>query len=169
MSDFSPHISVLQAKLQAWCVSMLSVVVDAYDLGAVIGKGAALRTGEADLWPDVIFVPKRSRGIVGRDAIKGAPALCIDIIHSSLPETERAALRGRYAGIHVLEYWQVEADTAQAALYQADAEWRYDLIPPDKAGMHFSTAIVELSFPVRWFREQPGIWRIMQAWGMIHD
>ncbi|MGQ9903134.1 MAG: hypothetical protein ACUVRU_02105 [Anaerolineae bacterium] len=169
MSDFSPCVSVLQAKLQAWCVGMLSVVVDAYSLGAVIGKGTALRTGEADLWPDVIFVPKRSRGIVSRDAIKGAPTLCIDIIHSGFPEAERAALRQRYAGIHVLEYWQVEADTAQAALYQADAEWRYDLIPPDKAGMHFSTAIVELSFPVKWFREQPDIWRIMQAWGMIHE
>lgn len=169
MSAFSPQVSVLQAKLQAWCVSMLSVVVDAYDLGAVIGKGVIVQAGETALWPDVAFVPKSRRGIVGRDAIRGAPALCIDIIHSGLPEAEREALRQRYAGIQVVEYWQVEADTAQAALYQASAGWQYDLIPPDKAGMHFSAAIVELSFPVKWFREQPSVWRIMQAWGMIRD
>lgn len=169
MSTFLPQVSVLQAKLQAWCVSLLSVVVDAYDLGAVIGKGVIVQAGETALWPDVAFVPKSSRGIVGRDAIRGAPALCIDIIHSRLPEAEREALRQRYAGIHVVEYWQVEADTAQAALYQASAGWQYDLIPPDKAGMHFSAAIVELSFPVKWFREQPTVWRIMQAWGLIRD
>ncbi len=169
MSTFSTQVSILQARLQAWCVGMLSILVDAYDLGAVIGKGAPVQAGDVELWPDVVFVPKNSRHIVGRDAIKGAPALCIDIIHSGLAQAEREALRERYAGIHVVEYWQVEADTARADLYQANANWRYDLIPPDKAGMHFSSAIVELSFPVRWFREQPGMWRIMQAWGMIRD
>ena len=169
MANIIPSLSVLQAKLQAWCVSMLSVVVDAYELGAVIGKGAIVRAGQEDLAPDVAFVPTASRGIVARDAIKGAPALCIDIIHGGMSEAERGMLRHRYAGIQVVEYWQVEADTGQAALYQASAEWQYDLIPPDKAGMHFSSAIVELSLPVKWFREQPGVWRMMQQWDMIHD
>jgi hypothetical protein len=174
MDTFSP-VSVLQAKLQAWCVAMLSVVVDAYQLGAVIGKGARVAAGDAALArgehvsPDVLFVPTDAREIVGRDAVRGAPGLVIDILHSGVPQAEREALRRRYAGLRVLEYWQVEADTAQSALYQASADWQYDLIPPDKAGMYFSAAIVELSFPVKWFREQPGVWAIMQRWEMIGD
>ncbi|MCS7060684.1 MAG: hypothetical protein RMN25_05910 [Anaerolineae bacterium] len=169
MAALSPQVSVLQAKLQAWCVSMLSLVVDAYDLGAVIGKGAVVQAGGQNLTPDVLFVSKSQRAMVGADAIHGPPALCIDIIYRTVPEPERESLRQRYASIQVVEYWQIEADTGQAALYQASATWSYDLIPPDKAGMHFSSAIVELSFPVRWFREQPSVWRIMQAWGMIRD
>jgi len=174
MESFT-SVSVLQAKLQAWCVAMLSVVVDAYQLGAVIGKGARVAAGDDALAggqfvaPDVMFVPTAARKAVGRDAVRGAPGLAIDILHSQIPHAERAALRQRYAGLCVLEYWQIEADTAQAALYQASADWQYDLIPPDKAGMYFSAAIPELSFPVKWFREQPGVWTVMQRWGMIGD
>lgn len=173
--DFSPSTAVLQAKLQAWCVNLLSILVDAYQLGAVLGKGACLRT-EADdmLSPDVLFVPTDVRKSVGADAVRataadGAPTLAIDIIHSGMPAAQRAAWRQRYAAAHVLEYWQIEADKAHPLFYQASADWQYDAILPDKAGMHFSTAIVELSFPVSWFRRQPDVWSMMQYWGMIHE
>lgn len=167
--DTVPAVSVLQAKLQAWCAGLLAIVVDAYQLGAVLGKGALVETGAQPLSPDVTFVPAASRNIVAADRVRGAPALAIDLIHHALPEADRAALCRRYADRHVLEYWQIEVDTAQSFLYQASANWEYDLIRPDNAGMHFSAAIVELSFPVKWFREQPGVWQIMERLGMIHD
>ena len=168
--DIDPRFSVLQAKLQAWCVSLLSIVVDAHHLGAVLGKGARVaEAGGVFLTPDVAFIPAARRKIVGPDSVRGAPGLVIDILQSGVLEPERDGLRRRYARLRALEYWQIEADTARAALYQADARWEYELIPPDKAGMHYSAAIPELSFPVRWFREQPGVWTIMQRLGMIHD
>ena len=170
MKEFDPRTSVLQAKLQAWCATLLSIVVDAYQLGAVLGRGALVAAADGDaLAPDVAFIPIADRAIAGPDSVKGAPGLAIDILFSRMPEPERAELRQRYAGLGVLEYWQIEADTAQAALYQANAAGEYDLILPDKVGMHFSAAIPELSFPVRWFREQPGVWTILQRWGMIRD
>jgi Putative restriction endonuclease len=170
MMDFYPSSAVLQAKLQAWCVNLLSIPVDAYKLGAVIGKGASIQTSTGDtLRPDVIFVPNEDRKSVGADAIHGSPLLVIDIIHSHMPENQRADLRLRYAAARVLEYWQVEADKASPALYQASANWAYDRIEPDKGGMHFSAAIVELSFPVQWFRRQPDLWTMMAYWGMIED
>jgi hypothetical protein len=168
--DFSPSTAVLQARMQAWCINLLSIPVDAYQLGAVIGKGAAIRTDEGDtLSPDVVFVPTAGRKIVAADAIHGAPLLAIDIIHSGMPERQRASLCQCYAAAHVLEYWQIEADKAKPLFYQANAQWGYDLILPDKGGMHFSTAIVELSFPILWFRRQPDLWSMMQYWGMIQD
>src|SRR5437764_5747625 len=109
--DFSPSTTVLQASMQAWCINLLSIPVDAYQLGAVIGKGVVIHTPEGDtLAPDVVFVPTAERRIVGVDAIHGAPSLAIDIIHSEMPEHQRAGLRQRYAAAHVLEYWQIEAD-----------------------------------------------------------
>jgi hypothetical protein len=168
--DFSPNTSVLQAKMQAWCVGLLSILVDAYKLGAVIGKGAAIQTADGEaLSPDVMFVSGDDPKIVTPGAIRGAPLLAIDIIHSQTPAPMRANLRSHYAAAHVLEYWQIEVDKGQAELYQANAAWDYDLIETDMAGMHFSAAIVELSFPVQWFRQQPDLWTMMAYWGMIED
>jgi hypothetical protein len=167
--DFSPSTAVLQAKMQAWCVGMLAILVDAYKLGAVLGKGAVIRTDKDVLAPDVMFVPNEDRKSVGADAVRSAPLLAIDMIHSGMPEPERAALRQRYAAAGVLEYWQIEADKATAQFFQAGAAGKYDPITPDKAGMHFSTAIVELSFPVLWFRRQPDLFTMMTYWDIIHD
>ncbi|MCL4506201.1 MAG: Uma2 family endonuclease [Chloroflexi bacterium] len=170
MVTFNPSISVLQARMQAWCVNLLSIPVDAYQLGAVIGKGAPVRAVGSDaLYPDVMFVSGQDRKAVQADAIYGAPLLAIDMLHSGVPERERAGLRARYAAAHVLEYWQIDVDRGQPHFYQASAAWQYDRIEPDNAGMHFSTAIVELSFPAVWFRRQPDLWTMMAYWGMIED
>jgi hypothetical protein len=162
----SPY-AVLQAKMQAWLVTLLTVVVEAYELGAVIGKGARVVVGDDTLTPDVLYVPNSDRKLVKPDAIRGAAPLAIDVLHSSFPEHERAELRRRYAAARVLEYWQVDADKGQAHFYQADANGRYDEIPPDKKGMHYSSAMVHLAFPVEWFRKQPDLLTIMQWWGLI--
>ena len=169
MATFNPSTSVLQAKLQAWCVGMLSILVDAYKLGAVIGKGACINTPDGSLYPDVMFVATEDSKIVSADAVRGAPLLTIDVIDSKLPAAEREALRQRYAAAHVLEYWQVEADRARPTFYQASAQWSYDAIPPDKIGMHFSAAIEELAFPVGWFRSQPDLFTMMTYWDIISD
>ncbi len=159
--------SVLQAKLQAWLVSMLTVVVEAYDLGAVIGKGARVVANKQTLTPDVVFVPNSDRKFVKPDAIECAPALAIDVLNSRVTELHKASLRERYAAAGVMEYWQIDADRATPHFYQADANGRYEEIPPDARGLHYASAIVELSFPVTWFREQPNLLTIMQWWGLI--
>jgi hypothetical protein len=168
--EFSPATAVLQAKMQAWCVGLLSIPVDAYKMGAVIGKGAVIQTPDGDtLSPDVMFVAGQDRSIVTAGTVNGAPLLAIDMIHSQTPISLRVNLRTRFAAARVLEYWQIEVDKGTAALYQANAKWDYDLIEPDKEGLHFSTAIVELSFPVQWFRQQPDLWTMMAYWGMIQE
>jgi hypothetical protein len=169
MATFNPSTLVLQAKMQAWCVVMLSILADAYKMGAVIGKGASIRTADDTLYPDVMFIPTADRKIVRSDAVHGGPLLAIDVIDSKLPHAERETLCRRYNAAHVLEYWQVEADLAHPTFYQASAAWTYDLIPPDGSGMHFSTAIVELAFPVSWFRSQPDLFTMMTYWDIISD
>jgi len=161
--------SVLQAKLQAWLVNLLTVVVEAYDLGAVLGKGARVVADDDALAPDVLYVPNHARQSVKADAIYGPPALAIDVLHSRVSEAERAALRRRYAAARVLEYWQIEADKGRGFFYQADAYWNYDLIPPDGGGIHYSAAIVQLAFPVDWLRKQPSLVRLMAWWGLIEE
>lgn len=171
MTQPSPF-AVLQAKQQAWLVTLLTVVSEAFELGAVIGKGARIIPSDAGadvLTPDVTFMSNKDRKLVQADAIRGPATLAIDVLHSRVPEGEREALRRRYAAAHVLEYWQVDADRGWLNAYQASAKWHYDLIPPDARGLYYSAAMVELAFPMKWFREQPGLLTLMQWWGLVED
>ena len=174
MSDLLPPaspapFSVLQAKLQAWLVTLLTVVVEAYDLGAIIGKGARVVANEQTLAPDVIFVSNRDRKHVKPDAIECAPALAIDVLNSRVTKSYKASLRQRYAAAGVMEYWQIDTDLAAPHFYQADVNGRYDEIPPDARGLHYSSAIIELAFPAEWFRTQPNLLTIMEWWGLIEN
>jgi hypothetical protein len=165
----SPY-SVLQAKLQAWTLVMLSAVCDAYDLGAVLGAGAAVRSAGAPavlLTPDIVFVPSGSSKQLKPDGIYDAAALAIDVLHSGVAQSARAERQAQYAAAGVLEYWQIIADKGAAQFFQLGATGGYDLVPPDKAGIHFSAAMVELAFPVKWFREQPKLWQVLSWWGLI--
>ena len=67
----------------------------------------------------------------------------------------------------MLEYWQIEADKGRAHLFQANANREYDEIAPDKAGLHYSVVMEELAFPVKWFKQMPDLWTMMEWWGMI--
>jgi hypothetical protein len=164
----SPH-AVLQAKLQAWVIALLSTVADAYEYGAVIGKGAVIQPKDGEpLTPDVIFVPKEFAKRVHAGHIESnAVALAVDVIHSGVMPAERKALQQRYASAQVLEYWQIDADKGRAHLFQASANWQYDEIAPDKGGLHYSVVMEELAFPVAWFKQMPDLWTMMEWWGMI--
>lgn len=158
--------SVLAGRLQAWCVNLLSIPADAYQLGAVVGKGAIAHAGDVVLTPDVMLVA--DAGQITAEEIVGAPALAIDLIDAALPEAQRVALVQQYAAAGVQEYWQIEADTACPLLYQRNTRGSYDRIASDAAGIYYS-CLEELFFPVLWFTDQPNLWTMMQYWGMIQD
>ena len=163
---------ILRARMQSWCIGLLSVVSDAYQLGAVIGYGAPIKLKKNNdfMRPDVIFVPAEFSKSINADFIAPGdigPALAIDIISSATPETQHAARMKQYGDAKVLEVWQIEVDRPRVSFYQADTKWGYDLVPPDKGGIYYSSVAEELSFPVNWFRTQPNLWKMMEYWGMI--
>lgn len=163
---------VLVAKQQAWCISLLSVIVDAYKLGAVLGATPIVLRDGVTMSAHALFIPGEQSKMVKRDGIRPTdlgPALVVDIVTSSIPEPERAARRKHYADARVLEVWQVDADRSSVQFFQATAGWVYDLVKPDKRGVYFSAAAEELAFPATWFREQPSLFDIMTWWGMIDD
>ncbi len=159
--------AVLQAKQRAWLIALLTAVVEAYELGAVLGPGAVIHANGEVLTPDVVYLSDAERAHTKADAVYCPVPLAIDVLHSRVPEAERAERRARYAAAHVLEYWQVDADRGRAAFYQADANWHYDLIPPDAKGVYHSAAIVPLALPVIWLRRQPRLLTMLEWWGLV--
>ncbi len=163
---------VLVAKHQAWCTTLLSVITDAYKLGAVIGAAPLVLPDRSTIFAHVLFVPGELSKIVRRDDIRPAefgPALVVDIVTGAIPEAARSLRLASFGAAHVLEVWQIDAERNSAQFFQARADWGYDLVQPDKSGIYFSAAAEELAFPATWFRQQPSLFDIMAWWGMIDD
>lgn len=152
------------ARLQGWVVSLVQLVADAYDAGMVLGAGARIATPQGDLRPDVLLLllPPAQR-----EQVRPQPALGVQVLPMQPSKIERAQLCQRYADANLLELWLIYADSGHANLYQRNAEGGFDDIPPDQQGLHFSSVITELVFPVDWFKERPGLWQMMEWWGMI--
>ncbi|NIQ54198.1 MAG: Uma2 family endonuclease, partial [Gammaproteobacteria bacterium] len=62
------------------------------------------------LEPDLVFVRKERRGIIGERGIEAAPDLVIEIVSPSTAGRDRGIKRERYAHYGVPEYWVVDPD-----------------------------------------------------------
>ncbi len=60
--------------------------------------------------PDVIFVSKDRKSILGADNISGAPDLVVEVISPSNPERDLVRKRDIYARHGVAEYWIADPD-----------------------------------------------------------
>ena len=167
----NPNTATLRARLQAWCVSMLSIQCDAYALGVALGAGVVyLGRGEAPLSPAVLMVPEGHGGALEADRVAIAPVLAVDLLDAA---TSPAAARGlieRYAAAGALEYWQIRIETLEEpALYQRNASGGFDRVKPDRQGNYYSGFGESLVFPARWFADQPSLWVMMRHWDIIDD
>ena len=60
--------------------------------------------------PDVIFVSKGRKSILGADNIRGVPELVVEVISPNNPERDMVRKRDIYARHGVEEYWIVDPD-----------------------------------------------------------
>ncbi|HQV68700.1 MAG TPA: Uma2 family endonuclease [Thermoflexales bacterium] len=162
-----PNLTAIQAQAQAWVIGMLGALNDVYELGVVLGKGTTIQNNGQTLYPDVIFLPNDLADGLGVDAVHGPAALGVDLIPAGMPEPPRQELRKNYAAAGIVEYWQIEADTGKAFVYQLGANGVYELAKPDRKGWHYSLAAEELFFPAVWFKDQPGLMEMLEFWELI--
>ncbi len=165
---------IARAQLQAWVVNLITLVANAYNGGLVLGAGAQLGTGKAALAPDALLLVandsdnNNNNSNNNNNNIDAAtPALVVSILADDTSADARQRLCTRYAAAGVHEYWQIGADTGQSQLFQRTADGQFERIPPDAQGLHFSSALTELAFPVAWFADQPDMWEMMDWWGLI--
>jgi hypothetical protein len=151
------------ARLQAWVINLITIVANAFEHGTVLGR-CQLAGGA---YADVAYVPAEHAAVLKpHGAVRGV-ALAVEIFRSGVRAASRQSRQDAFAAERVLEYWQIDAETGRAHLYQANSNWQYDEIAPDKGGLHFSCVIEELAFPVIWFKDQPDLWSMMEWWELI--
>ena len=167
----APGTATVRARLQAWCVAMLSIQCDAYQLGVTLGAGARYRgRGETLLAPDALVVPEGWGGALEADWVGDAPILAVDLLDAGTGAAEARVLSERYASAGALEYWQVRVERPESPVfYQRHGRGGFDPIPADRAGRYYSALGEYLAFPPVWFAEQPSLWVMMRYWGIIDD
>ena len=168
---FNPESATLRARLQAWCVAMLSIQCDAYTLGVAFGAGVVFQgRGEAPLTPAVLVVPEGHGGALEAARISVAPVLAVDLLDAATDAAAAKVLVERYAAAGALEYWQIWIETLETpAFYQRNGSGGFDRVKPDRKGNYFSGFSESLTFPASWFAEQPSLWVMMRHWAIIDD
>jgi len=152
----SPEIADAQASTVAWVTQLLGLAGEAFQLGFV--QVQANVGFPEPLQPSVLL-----RGI------QGEPLLAVDVFGADLLAAQRAERARLFAEAGLVEYWQIAQKPRRARFYQRSAQGRFEETPHDKAGMHYTLLAEEFAFPVEWVREWPGIFMMLNVWGLVDD
>ncbi len=60
--------------------------------------------------PDLFFLARSRAGLIGKEAIEGAPDLIVEVLSPSTAERDQTVKRKLYAKYGVTEYWIVDPD-----------------------------------------------------------
>jgi len=68
--------------------------------------------GKTVIRPDILFVERMRRGIIGTDSLRGAPDLIIEVLSREARGRDYRLKKKLYAHFEIPEYWAVDADAA---------------------------------------------------------
>jgi Uma2 family endonuclease len=71
--------------------------------------------------PDVLWIPRSLRAIVGGTRVEGVPALVVEVVSPSGPERDRWVKRDLYARNGVPEYWIVDLESRSVEVFRLAA------------------------------------------------
>ena len=86
--------------------------VEARKLGRILQAPCdVVLSAKTVVQPDILYVQRRRRGIIGPNNLQGAPDLVIDVLSRETREHDLRTKKRIYAHFEVPEYWAVDADT----------------------------------------------------------
>jgi Uma2 family endonuclease len=94
--------------------------VESRNLGQVLQAPCdVVLPGETVIQPDVLFVKRKRRGIIGVNNLRGTPDLAIEVLSRDAWEKDHQSKRKFYLRFEVPEYWAVDsdADTVETLLW----------------------------------------------------
>src|SRR5579884_243456 len=143
MSSATPHHQRLSVRL----AMVLDRTIVVTGLGEVFAAPLDVRFADNTvLQPDLIVVRQERLQIVGANCIEGPPDLVVEILSPSTRGNDLGWKMDRYARFGVPEYWIVDSERRQVAVYQL-AGGRYVPVPQEAGQVRsatFPTLVVAL-------------------------
>jgi len=88
--------------------------VEIHGLGRVLHAPCnVVLPGETVIQPDILFVEKKRRGIIGEYSLRGAPDLVIEVLSRDSTRGDLLAKKRIYRRYQVPEYWAVDVNNAR--------------------------------------------------------
>lgn len=98
-------------RIRSKLTVILSQVLEDEDLGVVLGSPCNVMLSPWDVvQPDILFIRKNRRGLIGEQIILGPPDLIVEILSEDTQERDMITKRRIYADSGVQEYWIVDPD-----------------------------------------------------------
>jgi|WetSurMetagenome_2_1015567.scaffolds.fasta_scaffold08920_2 Uma2 family endonuclease len=79
-------------------------------LGRVLHAPCNVVLSGETVQPDILFVERGRRGIIGENCLRGAPDLVIEVLSGDASKADIVAKKRVYARFQVPEYWAVDLD-----------------------------------------------------------
>jgi Uma2 family endonuclease len=85
--------------------------VESRKLGRVLQAPCdVVLSGETVIQPDILFVDRQRRGIIGVNSLRGVPDLVIEVLSRDAQQQGHRLKRKLYARFGIPEYWAVDSD-----------------------------------------------------------
>ena len=99
--------------------SILRQFLEKHPLGEVFIAPLDVLLSDINVYqPDVIFISKRRRSIIGKHGIEGAPDLVVEVLSSGTGRFDKGSKRKIYARTGVRELWLVDPEAKRIHVYE---------------------------------------------------
>ncbi len=164
---YSPASNVHQDVVR-WLTSVLSVYVEARELGIIRPAPFQMKTGP-DLpgrEPDVIFLRKENLGMLKETYLDGPADLAIEIVSEESLLRDRGEKFAEYEIGGVKEYWIIDPELERADFFVLK-EGRYERRVEDERGIYRSEIINGFWIKVEWLWNLPPVLDVLKELGLI--
>jgi len=107
-----PPLPLEQQALSLRIASALLRHAEARNLGQVLHTPGGILLSKQRLQPDVLFVARERRGIVGKARLHAPPDLIVDILSLPRQQSEFRIKKRLYAFYSIREYWVADPETS---------------------------------------------------------
>jgi Uma2 family endonuclease len=109
---FFPALTMEHQAISLRIAAALLQYTQAGKLGRVLQAPCGVILSKETIRPDVLFVARERRGIIGKAALYAAPDLIVDLLCPRVQVNELRAKKKLYAYFEVKEYWIADADAS---------------------------------------------------------
>lgn len=158
---------VIHERMQGFLSTLLRLYVEEKNIGEVFGSRTAV---ELELFyapePDILFVSKERRHIIGEKGIRGAPDFVIEILSASTAQNDRGGKLRAYERAGVREYWLIDPYGPTGTEFYQLQEGRFRPHAPDAEGSLSSVTVPGFWIDLDWLwsgRDYPAVRQALNA------
>lgn len=164
-------VSRKHQELSRFLLTLLAHFAEAYDLGTVLFEPFQMKTGRQlpGRAPDILFLAKGNLSRLKSNYVDGPADLVIEIISPDSRSRDRKEKFKEYELGGVREYWILDPERKNAALYWRDEHGKFQSLAPDKDGIVRSLILSGLWVEESWFWQEPHppLLSVLRKWKLI--